>query len=70
MFRGDGSSPPDDLGAAIREALNNPAVRAEIAGLLTGEQERRQRRLAELAAEIRQREITIRLEDDENRETP
>ena len=66
------SLPPDDdreawissVAAAIRNALNDPSVQAEIVGLLTGEDERRQRRLRELAAELEGRELTMRLGRD------
>jgi hypothetical protein len=59
-----------EVAAAIRRALNDPAVRAEIVTLLCGEEERRQRRLAELATELQRMESTMRVgdgTDDENR---
>jgi hypothetical protein len=61
------SLPPDDLGAAIRRALNDPAVRREIVSLLCGDEDRRERRLAQLAQELDGMEYTMRLgTDDEN----
>jgi hypothetical protein len=68
--------PPDDVrewidkaAIQLRSALNDPAVRREIVGLLCGDDERRQRRLAELATELEGMELTMRLgngNDDEN----
>jgi hypothetical protein len=61
--------PPDEaewissVAAAIRTALDDPSVQAEIVGLLCGDEERRQRRLKELAAELEGRELTMRLGD-------
>jgi hypothetical protein len=57
------------VAAAIRTALDDPTVRAEIVGLLIGDDERRQRRLAELATELEGTELTMRLangNDDES----
>jgi len=42
----------DELTAAIRAALADPAVRANVAALLTGEDDARKRRLAELEREL------------------
>jgi hypothetical protein len=47
--------------AMLRGALAEPATRARVMQLLTGETERRTRRLAELATELDRMEITIRL---------
>jgi hypothetical protein len=47
--------------AMLRGALTEPATRARVMQLLTGETERRTRRLAELATELDRMEITIRL---------
>jgi hypothetical protein len=41
-----------DIAAAIRAALADPATRAEIAALVVGDDERRQRRLQELEQEL------------------
>jgi vacuolar-type H+-ATPase subunit E/Vma4 len=65
--------PPDDdreawissVAEAIRNALNDPTVRREIVDLLTGEDERRQRRLDQLACELDGKELTIRLGSDD-----
>jgi hypothetical protein len=65
--------PPDDereawiadVATAIRNALDDPAVRHEITNLLAGEDERRQRRLQQLATELDRMEITIRLGSDD-----
>jgi hypothetical protein len=78
-LRSDSGSdfPPDDsreewittVAAAIRKALDDPTVRREIVGLLSGEDERRQRRLDQLACELDGKELTIRLgneSDDAN----
>jgi vacuolar-type H+-ATPase subunit E/Vma4 len=66
--------PPDDsreawitsIADAIRTALDDPAVRREIVGVLTGEDERRQRRLDQLACKLEGKELTIRLGNDAN----
>jgi hypothetical protein len=50
---------------AIRTALDDPTVRREIVGLLTGEDERRRRRLEQLACELDGKELTIRLGSDD-----
>jgi hypothetical protein len=50
--------PPNDLRAAIAAALSDPAVRAELADLLTGATDARERRRAELAAELDAYELT------------
>jgi hypothetical protein len=42
----------DELTEAIRAALADPAVRANVAALLTGEDDARKRRLAELEREL------------------
>jgi hypothetical protein len=42
----------DELTAAIRAALADPAIRAEVAALLTGEDDARKRRLEELQEEL------------------
>jgi hypothetical protein len=58
-----------ETAAVLRSALNDPTVRAEIVGLLIGDDERRQRRLAELATELEGTELTMRLgngNDDES----
>jgi hypothetical protein len=63
--------PPDkqewisSVAAAIRNALDDPTARREIVGLLTGEDERRQRRLDQLACELEGKELTIRLGSDD-----
>jgi hypothetical protein len=70
-LRSDSGSdlPPDEqewicsVAAAIRTALDDPSVQAEIVGLLCGDEERRARRLRELAVELEGREITMRLGD-------
>jgi hypothetical protein len=71
---GSGSSlPPDEerkqwvssVAEAIRNALDDPAVRREIVAVLTGEDERRQRRLDQLACELDGKELTTRLEGDD-----
>lgn len=64
-----GSLPPDNEreawiqrnAAMLRGALAEPATRARVMQLLTGETERRTRRLAELATELDRIKITIRL---------
>jgi hypothetical protein len=53
-----------DLAEAIRTALADPAVRAEIAALVLGDDERRKRRLAELQAELDQHELTWQRRDN------
>jgi hypothetical protein len=58
-------SPPNDLQAAIAEALQNPAVRREVAELLTGETEHRARRLAALAGELDGKGLTLKLGSDD-----
>jgi hypothetical protein len=50
--------PHEDMAIAIRCALADPAVRAEIAALLTGQQDARDRHLGELAAELAHFELT------------
>jgi hypothetical protein len=55
----------DKTAAELRDALNDPVTRAEICALLTGEQEQRQRRLAELATELQGMELTMRLGNDD-----
>ena len=50
--------PQGDMATAIRSALADPAVRAEIAALLTGQHDARERHLAELAAELARFELT------------
>jgi hypothetical protein len=52
----------------LRTALAEPATRTRVMQLLTGddEQERRQRRLAELATELDGMELTIRLGKDDD----
>jgi hypothetical protein len=50
--------PQEDMATAIRDALADPAVRAEIAALLTGQQDARDRHLDQLAAELTQFELT------------
>jgi vacuolar-type H+-ATPase subunit E/Vma4 len=65
--------PPDDdreawiskVAEAIRNALDDPTVRQEIVGLLTGEDERRRRRLDQLACELEGKELIIRLGSDD-----
>jgi hypothetical protein len=49
--------------AELRHVLSDPGVRAELAGLLGGDdqEQRRQRRLAELEHEIEGMELTLRL---------
>jgi hypothetical protein len=42
----------DELTAAIRAALADPSIRANVAALLTGEDDARKRRLAELQEEL------------------
>ena len=67
------SIPPDDgreawtrtVAASIRRALDDPAVRAEVVSLLCGDDERRQRRLDQLAAELDGMELTMRLRNDD-----
>jgi hypothetical protein len=71
------SLPPDDVrewidkaAIQLRDALAIPQVRARVVELLCGDDERRQRRLAELATELEGMELTMRLEngnDDESR---
>jgi hypothetical protein len=67
--------PPDkqewisSVAAAIRTALDDPTVRREIVDLLTGEDERRQRRLQQLATELDGMEITLRLGSDDGEAT-
>jgi hypothetical protein len=60
------SLPPDDVqewiaqnAAQLREALSKPETQARIIDLLTGEAERRQRRLDQLACELDGMEITM-----------
>jgi hypothetical protein len=68
-----GSIPPDDareawirtVAESIRAALDNPAVRREITNLLTGDDERRQRRLEQLACELDGKELTLKLRSDD-----
>jgi hypothetical protein len=50
----------------LRNALMEPTTRARILDLLTGEVERRQRRLEEVAAELDGTEITIHLGKDDD----
>jgi hypothetical protein len=54
----------NDLAEAIRAALADPAVRAEIAALAVGDDERRKRRLAELERELAQHELTWQRKGD------
>jgi hypothetical protein len=70
-----GSLPPDDErdrwiqrnASELQRALANPAVRAELLALLGGDvdQQRRQRRLAELAQELDGMEVTWKLWRDD-----
>jgi vacuolar-type H+-ATPase subunit E/Vma4 len=53
------------VAAAIRKALDDPTVRREIVAVLTGEDERRQRRLDQLACELEGEELTVRLGSDD-----
>jgi hypothetical protein len=58
--------PQEDMATAIRSALADPAVRAEIAALLTGQPDARERYLGELAAELAHFELTwLRREEGE-----
>ena len=50
----------------MRNALMEPTTRARILDLLTGEVERRQRRLEEVAAELDGTEIPIHLGKDDD----
>jgi hypothetical protein len=60
--------PQEDMATAIRSALADPAVRAEIAALLTGQQDARERQLGELAAELAHFElIWLRREEGKDR---
>jgi hypothetical protein len=65
-------SPPDvdewiqRNAVVLRNALLEPTTRARILDLLTGEVERRQRRLEEVAAELDGTEITIHLGKDDD----
>ena len=65
-------SPPDvdewiqRNAVVLRNALMEPTTRARILDLLTGEVERRQRRLEEVAAELDGTEITIQLGKDDD----
>lgn len=65
-------SPPDvdewiqRNAVVLRNALMEPTTRARILDLLTGEVERRQRRLEEVAAELDGTEITIHLGKDDD----
>jgi hypothetical protein len=40
------------MAAVIRDALDDPAVRADVVALVAGEADRRERRLGELADEL------------------
>jgi hypothetical protein len=65
-------SPPDvdewiqRNAVVLRNVLMEPTTRARILDLLTGEVERRQRRLEEVAAELDGTEITIHLGKDDD----
>jgi hypothetical protein len=65
-------SPPDvdewirQNAAVLRNALMEPTTRARILDLLTGGDERRQRRLEEVAAELDGTEITMQLGKDDD----
>lgn len=50
--------PQEDMATAIRTALADPVVRTEIAALLTGQHDARERHLGELAAELAHFELT------------
>lgn len=59
--------PHEDMAIAIRCALADPAVRSEIAALLTGQQDARDRHLGELAAELAHFELTwLRREEEKD----
>jgi hypothetical protein len=61
--RGDGmddGAAVDAIAAMIREQLRDPATRAEVAALLTGSDDARQRRLDELAADLDAYELAWR----------
>jgi hypothetical protein len=56
------------MATAIRSALADPAVRAEIAALLTGQRDARDRHLGERAAELAHFELTwLRREEGKDR---
>jgi hypothetical protein len=60
--------PHEDMATAIRSALADPAVRAEIAALLTGQRDARDRHLGERAAELAHFELTwLRREEGKDR---
>jgi hypothetical protein len=52
------------MATAIRSALADPAVRAEIAALLTGQQDAKERHLGQLAAELAHFELTWQRRED------
>jgi hypothetical protein len=56
--------PQEDMATAIRSALADPAVRAEIAALLTGQQDAKERHLGQLAAELAHFELTWQRRED------
>jgi hypothetical protein len=60
--------PQEDMATAIRTALADPAVRAEIAALLIGQQDARERHLGQLAAELAQFELTWQRRKDGRRD--
>jgi hypothetical protein len=49
--------------AEVAKALRSPKVRAEVLAILVGEDERRTRHLAELAQELEEMEVTLKLGD-------
>jgi hypothetical protein len=56
------------MATAIRSAIADPAVRAEIAALLIGQHDARERHLAQLAAELAHFELTwLRREEEKDR---
>jgi hypothetical protein len=60
--------PHEDMATAIRSAIADPAVRAEIAALLIGQHDARERHLAQLAAELAHFELTwLRREEEKDR---
>jgi hypothetical protein len=67
------SRPDDDpdaealaaISSAVRDALADAVTRREVVALLTGEADRRDRRLAKLAEELDGYELTWKRRDDE-----
>ena len=68
----DDSLPPDVAAwierhaVMLRDVLHEPMTRARILDLLTGEEERRQRRLDQLAHELNGKEFTLRIGSDDD----